>query len=204
MRSKTGIISRMARPREFDIEKALTQAMLVFWEQSYLATSMEDLMKATGLNKQSLYCAFGNKHSLFVKALRLYRRQDLPEIQKILNQTNSPLEVIEAILRYAVDRAAVQDCPQGCLMANTALEFGSNDPEVANEVKKMRRVFEKLLAGVIHKGQQRGEITSRFDSEVIAQSLWNTLSGIRILEKTGASKKQIHAIVDMALDAIKA
>jgi TetR/AcrR family transcriptional repressor of nem operon len=194
----------VARPREFDPEKVLNQAMRVFWEQGYRATSLDDLMGATKLNKQSLYCAFGNKRSLFLKALELYRNQKLPAVRRKLEEFSSPFEAVEAVVRSAADREAKGDCPLGCLMTNTALELGLTDSEIAGEVKKMLRGFDGILNGVIRKGQEKGEITRRFESGVIAQSLGNTLNGIGVLEKTGASRRQVKAIVDMAIEAIRA
>jgi TetR/AcrR family transcriptional regulator, transcriptional repressor for nem operon len=161
----------MARPREFDLEKALDQAMRTFWEHGYQGTSMSDLMKASHVQKQSLYCAFGDKHSLFVKCLELYRNQVVSQVKAIVEKT--------------------------------ALELGLKDPEAAMEVRRMLQGLERVLEGVIKKGQTNGEISTRFDSELIAKNLVNTLNGIRVLERTGASARQLRMIVDMALDAIK-
>ena len=83
----------MARPREFEVDKALIQAMRVFWQHGYQGTSVGDLMKAAGVQKQSLYCAFGDKHSLFVKSIELYKNQVLSQVKAIIDETNSPLAV---------------------------------------------------------------------------------------------------------------
>lgn len=90
----------MARPREFDADQALDEAMHVFWGHGYRATSVEDLMAAADVQKQSLYCAFGDKRSLFLKCLNLYTNQTLLEIQGMLNETDSPLEGIERFMRF--------------------------------------------------------------------------------------------------------
>jgi TetR/AcrR family transcriptional regulator, transcriptional repressor for nem operon len=200
---KNEYIIDMARPREFDVEKALDQAMRTFWEHGYQGTSMSDLMKASHVQKQSLYCAFGDKHSLFVKCLELYRNQVVSQVKAIVEKTASPFAAVEKVMRYAIEPAAAKKAPQGCLAANTALELGFKDPEAAMQVKRMLQGLERILEGVIKKGQINGEISTRFDSELIAKSLVNTLNGIRVLERTGASARQMRMIVDMALDAIK-
>jgi TetR/AcrR family transcriptional regulator, transcriptional repressor for nem operon len=193
----------MARPRQFDTDKALGRTMRVFWEHGYHATSVQDLMKAAGVQKQSLYCAFGDKRSLFLKCLNLYTKQTLFEIQRMLNETDSALGGIERVMRLASQAPDSKNCPPGCLMANTALELGLKDPGVAEEIRRMFRGLEKMLAAAVRKAQAKGEISKNLDCVAIAQSLGNTLSGIRILEKTGASKQQVRRVVETALAAIQ-
>jgi TetR/AcrR family transcriptional regulator, transcriptional repressor for nem operon len=193
----------MARPREFDRDKALGKTMRVFWERGYRASTFADLMMAADVRKQSLYGAFGDKRSLFLKSLELYRNQVLSEIQGLLRETDSPFEGIARVMRHASERPGAKKSPPGCFMANTALELGLRDPDVAVEVKKLFRSTERLLAEAVRKGQERGEITTRFDSGAIAQSLANTINGIRILQNTGASDRQVKTVVKMALAAIE-
>jgi TetR/AcrR family transcriptional regulator, transcriptional repressor for nem operon len=193
----------MARPREFDADAVLNAAMRMFWERGYRATSVQDVMQAAGIQKQSLYCAFGDKRSLFLKCLDLYANQTLLELRKILKEDISPLEAIRRVLHYVFRAPDPDNLPAGCLMANAALELGLEDPEVAKAVGRMFRAFEKLVAPVVQKGQEQGEIDSRVDSVALAQSLVNTINGLRILERTGASKQQMQRVVETALMAIR-
>src|SRR6516164_9233181 len=183
--------SSMPRPREFDTNKALDRAMRVFWERGYHATSVQDLMKAAGVQKQSLYCAFGDKRSLFLKCLNLYTTQTLFAIQKMLQDSDSALGGIARVMRFASQAPDSKNCPPGCLMANTALELGLDDPGVAEEIRNMFRGVEQMLAAAVGKAQAQGEISKNLNPVAIGQGLANTISGIRILEKTGASKQQI-------------
>ena len=193
----------MARPREFDVDQALDRAMRTFWQHGYQGTSVGELMEAAGVQKQSLYCAFGDKHSLFLKSVELYTKQVLAQVRAIIHETASPVAAVEKVMRFAIMPAKAKNCPEGCLGANTALELGLTDPEAAKEVEKLFRGLEDILGKAIKKGQESGEISARFESAAIAQSLVNTLNGIRVLEKTGASLKQLNVIVDMALAVIK-
>ena len=177
--------------------------MRVFWEHGYHATSIQDLMKAAGVQKQSLYGAFGDKRSLFLKCLSLYSQQTLLEMQRMLNESNSPLAGIECVMRFVTQPPDSKHCPTGCLMANTALELGLNDPDVAEELRKMFRRTEKMLTTAVIKAQAQGEVSKKLNAVAVAQSLANTISGIRILEKTGASRQQVRAVVDTALAAIQ-
>jgi TetR/AcrR family transcriptional repressor of nem operon len=194
----------MARPREFDADEALGQTMRVFWEQGYRASTFAALMKAADVQKQSLYGAFGDKRSLFLKSLELYRRQVQSQIQALLDEADSPLEGLARVMQFAARPPGGKDGPPGCLMANTALELGQRDPDVAAEVKRLFRSVEKLLTAAVKKGQERGEITARFDGGAIAQSLANTINGLRILQNTGASERHVKTVVEMALAAIEA
>jgi TetR/AcrR family transcriptional regulator, transcriptional repressor for nem operon len=194
----------VARPREFDADKALSQTMRVFWERGYRASTFADLMKAAHIQKQSLYGAFGDKRSLFLKSLELYRNQVLSEIRRVLREADSPFAGIARVMQYASQPTGTKNVPSGCLMANTALELGLIDPDVAAEVKKLFRSTERTLTATVKEGQERGEITARFDSAAIAQSLVNTINGIRILQNTGASERHVKTVVEMALAAIRA
>src|SRR5215475_6991167 len=91
----------MARPREFDADKALSQTMRVFWEQGYRASTFADLVKAADVQKQSLYGAFGDKRSLFLRSLGHYRDYYLSEIRRLLSDADSPFEGITRVMRYA-------------------------------------------------------------------------------------------------------
>ena len=177
--------------------------MRVFWDQGYRASTFADLTKASDVQKQSLYGAFGDKRSLFLKSLELYRNQVLSQIRDLLSEADSPFEGIANVMRYASRPPGPKNRPSGCLMANTALELGVSDTDVAVEVKKLFRGIERLLTGAVKKGQERGEITTRFDSAMIGQSLANTINGFRILENTGASHQHLRAVADMALAVIK-
>lgn len=185
------------------MDKALDRAMRVFWEHGYHTTSVQNLMKAAGVQKQSLYCAFGDKRSLFLKCLNLYAKHTLLEIQKMLNDADSPFDGIARVMRFASQTPDPKNCPPGCLMVNTALELGLGDPGVADEIRRMFRGMEKMLGATVRKAQAQGEISKNLDCVAVGQSLVNTISGIRILEKTGASKQQVRTVVETALAAIQ-
>lgn len=191
----------MARPREFDTDTVLDQSMLVFWAQGYNGTSLDDLMKATQLNKQSLYCAFGDKHSLFLKALTRYRQQSFEKMKATLNGSDSALTGIENFFRCILS-SQESDC-KGCLMVNTSLEFGTDDPEIHAELQSMFSGFEKFLEQAIRRGQAQGEITNRYDSRLLGKNLINTIGGLTILRKRGESTETLKALMEMALDALR-
>lgn len=156
--------------------------MRVFLEARLLRHTNARPDEGRGRQKQSLYCAFGEKRSLFLKCLNLYTRQFLLEIQKMPNGEGSPLEGIERVMQFASETPDPENSPPGCLMANTALELGTEDPCGAEEMRRMFRGIEKMLGAAVRKAQKQGQISKNFDC-VVGQSLANTFSGIRILER---------------------
>ncbi len=186
----------MARPREFDIDEALSQAMVVFWEQGYRSCSLDNLIEAMSVSRQSIYCAFGDKHSIFLKVLELYRKENLTAIGEMLKEQGSPITVLHSFLSYAITPADERNCPEGCLVMNTALEFGTSDSAVTAEIQKMLSGMERLLVQIVARGQSVGEISIRTDASSVARILLNSLCGIRVLQKAGTSQKELKNIAN--------
>ena len=145
----------VGRPRQFDIDQALDDAMRAFWAKGYEATSLADLMEATGLHKGSLYQAFGDKHKLFMRSLNHYADREFKDVAAVAFQQDSPLDSIRALVRTVCDHAAEG---RGCLMINSLVELAPHDPEVremlANEGQRRIGVMTELLT----RAQEQGEI----------------------------------------------
>jgi len=192
----------MSRPREFDIDLALHQAMEVFWNKGFKSTSFEDLTRTTNVKKQSLYCAFKDKRAFFLKTLALYRELSITSLQECISQELSPLKQLESI-SDALLRPGNNDVQCGCLMVNSMLEFGNEDEEVSNEIQLLLSHIEQFLERIIRSGQEQKLITTRFSSHDLAASLHNALLGARVLEKSGASKEQIQSILRTSFAMMK-
>lgn len=182
----------MSRPREFDADVVLQQSMEVFWRQGYRATSYEDLTRTTGVKKQSLYCVFSDKRSLFLKALALYREQAIAKLKEIESAHSSPLDQLDAIRHSLVEHEA--SC-QGCLMMNASLEFGVEDEQVAHQIELMFEESRKVLEKIILKGQEQQLISNRFTSSELAAYLNNTIAGARLMGKSGSSREEIETVL---------
>ncbi|HZG13499.1 MAG TPA: TetR/AcrR family transcriptional regulator [Candidatus Bathyarchaeia archaeon] len=184
----------MSRPREFDVDRALHQSMEVFWTKGFKSTSFEDLTRATRVKKQSLYCVFQDKRALFLKVLALYGEQSISMLEELASQEVPPLKKLEAI-RDATLFQGNETIRRGCLMVNSALEFGTCDDEVNREVEMMFAKVEQILEKVIRSGQEQQSITTRHTSNELAAYLNNALLGAKILEKSGASRERIDAVL---------
>ncbi len=121
----------MARPREFDVADALQDALEVFWRKGYEATSMQDLVAAMGIQKASLYAAFGDKHALYRAALRRYQQATLDELATHLAKAASPLAAIRGFVDEVATHAAGKDGRRGCFCVNASSELAPSDDLIA-------------------------------------------------------------------------
>lgn len=193
----------MSRPREFDADLVLHQCMEVFWTKGFHATSYEDLTRSTQVKKQSLYGVFKNKRELFLKSLALYREENLSVLEKAIAEESLPLRQLEAICEtvlYANDEAKLR----GCLIINTSLEFGNEDEEINREIGRMMQRTETMIEQVMIRGQAEGTITSRLDSRELTLYLSNAINGAKMMEKSGADRKEILGVLGTSIALIKA
>ena len=193
----------MARPREFEVDQALRDAAEVFRIRGYHAASLEDLIDGTGLAKGSLYKAFHDKKSLFLGALELYSKENRAKFAATLEAPGSPREAIRQTLIGYVERARTASGCAGCLMTNTAVELGSQDPEIAEQV---RASFEKrtdLLETAVRRAQAVGEVDPQEDPRTLAEFLDLTVQGLRVLIKTGSDEARMRRSVDTAMSVLR-
>jgi TetR/AcrR family transcriptional repressor of nem operon len=187
------------RPREFDIDAAVADAIEVFRAHGYHGASVQDLTDGTGLARGSLYKAFGDKKSLFLAALDHYTAASLKRVGDNLAEPGSARAAIrEALMGYA-RRAAATQGRQGCLITAAAMEMMPADIEVSALITRMFRRIEDLFAAAIIRGQSAGEIPRHYDERAIAKLLLCTVQGLRVLGKTGPSERETEAVVDTAL-----
>jgi len=193
----------MSRPREFEVDQALRDAAEVFRVKGYHAASLEDLIEGTGLAKGSLYKAFHDKKSLFIGALDLYSQEARALFAESLEAPGSPREAIRQALLGYVDRAGTALGCSGCLLTNTAVELGSQEPEIAQHV---RAGFEKrtdLLEKAVRRAQAAGEVDPRQDARTLAEFLELTVQGLRVLIKTGSDDAWMRRSVDTAMGVLR-
>ena len=176
----------MARPREFDRDEALTRATRVFWDKGYAATSTDDLLKAMGIGRQSLYNAFGDKRRLYLEALEAYQADSTASHLRRLDDPASPLEGLKALL---VGLAPKDDRlrARGCLGVGAVGEFGISDAElVALRAKTAPLIFGRLAAR-IRAGQALGEIDPGMDPEAAARHVLLSMQALQLAARAGAS-----------------
>ncbi len=190
----------MARPRQFDEDRAVDSAMRAFWSSGYERTSTQDLCAATGLGRSSIYNTFSSKHDLFERALRKYMREKNSGIFAVLDGEGPARDKLRALLWQIID--APQDDPLGCLVVNATVELGPHDAQVA---ELLRTDFERrrsVLADTIAAGQRAGEIDGSRVADDLAQFIIAAIGGMRVAARGGAGREALEAIATVALSCL--
>lgn len=190
----------MGRSKEFDENVVLQKAMELFWEQGYEKTSLSDLVEHMGIHRRSLYDTFGDKHTLFLKAIDCYNELIKNKIQTEILHAETVKQSIQAMFNFIIE--GYENKPWGCLTVNSATEMALRDKEVEEKIEIAFMQTEQLLADLIRKGQQTGEFSCDYDAEVLAEILQNTLLGIRVQLRISASKEKLHSIANFFLDLL--
>ncbi|AEP85415.1 TetR/AcrR family transcriptional regulator [Bacillus spizizenii] len=187
----------MARIKEFDEKKALRKAMDLFWEQGYEKTSMQDLVDHMGVHRRSIYDTFGDKHTLFMRALSHY--VEVMEV-RMKNEVKTELTVKQAIRKlFEMAIYPKENQPKGCLAVNAAVELSLIDEEVAKRITEIFINTEALLFDLLKHGQEQGEIPKHYDIRGLSQFIHNSLVGVRVLAKTTNDKQKLENIIDLTL-----
>lgn len=196
------------RPRCFDTGAALDAAVEAFLGRGYHATSLTDLTTATGLHRGSLYAAFGDKHSLFVAALRRHAERSLAMLDATVTGAPSPLEGVRRFLRDHAERAAGQRNEQrngrGCLVANTTLELLPEDREVAREIEAYQLRMTARVAQALDEARVSGELTAPGSTTALARYLFVVVEGMWQLGRTTGDTGTLLDVAEVALATLSA
>jgi AcrR family transcriptional regulator len=192
----------MARPREFDRDRALKKAMDVFWQQGYEATSTDDLIRAIGIGRQSMYDTFGDKRQLYLEALRLYETNTGAALFKRLYEAPSPfVAVCDYILCIADGTSA--DRARGCFFVNATTELAPSDADVAAVIRTSSIKCEAAFERILREAKGRGEVDRSLDEGVAARFLLSTIRGLRVSAKANVEPEDLRAIASLALSGLK-
>ncbi|MBE9050707.1 TetR/AcrR family transcriptional regulator [Nostocales cyanobacterium LEGE 11386] len=184
MRSK--IKDLPGRPRVFDHDVVLTKAMNVFWSLGFSRTTYAELENATGLHRQSLIYAFGDKKALFNQALNHYAATRVQAVINQLEASGSPLDNIRAVFSMWVEDARCQAKP-GCLFVNTSAEIGQFEPAIAQLIENSTQRLIQAFAQAFQVGQARGEITTQVDAAALARQAVAVGDGALLRSKTSTN-----------------
>ena len=190
------------RPRQFDRDEALDRAMELFWQKGYGATSMSDLVEHMGLSKQSLYNTFGDKRALFLEALDRYAERSGHLVAAELHREDIDAQGLRGLFRR-IARGMSCSGPRACMMAATSLEVGAADCEVSARVRAYLEGTRVAFEGAIERCAERGELTCSSSPRAIARHLINTLGGLGVMGRSGATPEEVDEVVDVALSVLK-
>ncbi|MFC5825207.1 TetR/AcrR family transcriptional regulator [Nonomuraea insulae] len=191
----------MARTKEFDPDAALQQALELFWERGYEATSMADLVERLGVARASIYATFGGKRELYLKALERYLEQN--NAIEPLSQPGPALPAIRGLFDAYVAECLADELRRGCMVVNTAVEFAGRDAAVLAKVVVSWAGLETALAGALIRARAQGEIPAGKDPEALARFLLVLLQGIRVLGRADPDPRRLRDAVDQAMIAVQ-
>lgn len=188
------------RPRSFDAGATLEQATLAFWRQGYAATSMDDLSAATGLNRPSLYGAFGDKHDLYLQALRLYTEQSDAAIAAAL--AGRPLraglqQVFELALQLYLPAG---EAARGCLLIGTAATEAPRDEAIRRQLGDSLRGFTAAFEARLREAVETGELPAGTDAAMRAQLVSAVLHSMALRARAGDPRDALAALARAGVD----
>lgn len=190
----------LGRPRSFDPDKALDRAMYVFWRKGYEGTSLADLTPAMHINAPSLYAAFGNKDALFEKVIDRYVAGPGAFIPRSLGAPTAR-EVVVQLLEGVVALQVAERHPGGCLLVRGALSAGDKANRVRKEVTDRLAMAEGAIRKRLERAKAEGDLPRHANPAALARFVMAVLDGIAVAGATGAGRKQLKSIADVALRA---
>jgi TetR/AcrR family transcriptional regulator, transcriptional repressor for nem operon len=189
----------MARTKDFDEDEVLGKAINIFWYKGYNGTSMQDLVDGLGISRSSLYDTYGDKHTLYIKALESYQNGSYGKVIDLANSTAPAKETIKNLLEYITNGLLEDKKHKGCFMLNAEVEVGLHDNEVSNLVCTNDQQLEDIFFTIIKKGQDKGEISDNKDARALARFTFNTVKGIRVSAKSTTDKSVFDDIITLAM-----
>jgi TetR/AcrR family transcriptional repressor of nem operon len=185
----------MARPRGFDREEVLDRAVELFWTHGYDRTSVQDLVDSMGIQRGSLYAAFGDKHQLFLEALDRYEERFYQSMRELMSASDSPEEGIRRVFEAVLVDCACDDGTKGCFITNAAVALADSDPDTAARVRsnlgRVEETFFEALSPV------------RADARALARFLTNSFQGLRVLSKCCVDHGILRDAVEVTLLVLK-
>jgi AcrR family transcriptional regulator len=186
------------RPRTFDVDEALDQALQVFWRKGYEGASLSELTRAMGINPPSLYAAFGNKEALFRKALERYA-EGRAGFWSEACRAPSARAVAEQLLYGTADFLSDRSNPQGCLMVQGALSCGDAAETVRRELIARRAAGTATIRQRFERARAEGDLPADVDPAELAGYVATVLEGMAVQAAAGASREDLRRIASMAL-----
>jgi TetR/AcrR family transcriptional regulator, transcriptional repressor for nem operon len=187
--------------KQFDVNQTLEKAMQTFWNRGYEATSMQDLVESTGINRASLYATYGDKHELFLAALKRYEhgfaQKNLVDLESRYGPREAIRQLFLSFTSRAMERSSRSRC--GCFLTNTAMELAAHDPDAEEIVVRAQKGVEGFFARMIRKGQAAGEIGPQVKSKETASRLLALLIGLSVLCRSRPERILLQTIVDDAV-----
>ncbi len=193
----------MARTKAFDQQHALDEAMALFWEQGYEATTIRDLSARAGISLSSLYATFGDKHAVYLAPLERYRQAEVEDVRRRLAAPQSLCRMVRALFADVIESLLADAAHRGSFTLNAAVEMGGRDPAT---VALLRRHFDDirdLLAERLRIAQTQGELAVSHNADELAHFLLFGLYSLAMMVKLYPNRQRLEATATMTLAVLE-
>ena len=175
--------------------------MKVFWRKGFMATSMEDIKKATGVNESSLYNTFGNKEGLYKEALERYRSMVMTRFASLPN-LEQPRETLRTSLLGMAHLATTEEGAAGCMLMNSAMELGAQYQDIADFARESYALIEEWLYETVKRGQELGEISTDRDARALARYLSFNIQAMFAVARTSPTEEFMKDVAETLISAL--
>lgn len=193
----------MARPREFDQDKALDAAMHVFWEKGFEAASLSDLTAKMGIQRPSLYSAFGDKKGLFEAALRKYTSSHAAYVRGSLQKYASVKAAFRNFFEDMVSQEYEKSLSTGCFCINSMVELAPHDERFELLTREHQMYLAVIFQETIERGLRSGELAAGINAKSLAQTLVISLIGLTVFLKSRPDRAVVDNFVNQILALIQ-
>ena len=201
--AEAGEPKRRGRPRAYEPEVALGKALDLFRTTGFAATSLDDLSAATGMNRPSLYGAFGDKRELYIKSYQRYRDNARTATSEIFRLDGPVRTQLERIYAVALDiYLSGEEGPRGCFTVMTAASEAVADPDIRAMVQSALAELDKAFAHCFRRAKEKGELPEHADPVVLAHLASATIHSIAVRARAGVPRQELEAIVKGAIDIL--
>jgi len=188
----------MAGVKQFNRNEVLERAMPVFWRNGYQATSIQDLVDATGVNRGSLYTTFGNKRGFFLSVLEHYsERFGKPMIAEL--DDPDPRRAIEQMFEAIIRRTSDSRWPRGCLFTNTSLECPGAGDDIGRKIAELLGLQESAIYRVLRRAQIEGSLDAVQDARALARFFVGVAQGLNVVNKVAPDPAMLKDMVTVAM-----
>jgi AcrR family transcriptional regulator len=191
--------SGRGRPRSFDRDRALKQALRLFWQHGYEGTSIADLTAALGIGSTSLYAAFGSKAELFELAVEHYISDSGSFLVRSLTDEATTHGAIDRALRCAAEAFTLRGTPRGCLVQTALLGWAEENEKPAQLVAELRRQARAAIAARLSAGITAGDLPGSVNVEALAGYCAALIQGLAVQARDGATRTDLNQIIDLAM-----
>jgi TetR/AcrR family transcriptional repressor of nem operon len=193
----------MARPKEFDRDEALHKAMEVFWSRGYEAASIRDLVTHMGINRQSLYDTFGDKHALYLRALDRYHEVETRKVFELLERTSSVRKALRQLFAGVAEGSLCQGQQRGCFMGNAMSELAGRCKATAARTSSNTAALESAFYRALLRGKKTGELKVVREPRAVARFLCSSLQGLMLMAKATSDHKALQDVVKITLSVVE-